>query len=65
MAVKYDWGDGRGRVHSRPKNPTGVPLRPPPGSYDPSIDVAERANQRGLEDLIGTPPLSAAGTPVT
>ena len=59
MAQKlYDWGDGRGKVHTRAKKtvaeaPAGNPLRPPPGSYDPSIDAQERATGRGLSDLIG------------
>ena len=55
MAIKYDWGDGKGKVHSRPKNqeaPAGTPLKPT-GYYDPSIDAQERATGRGLSDLIG------------
>ncbi len=29
-----------------------VPFRAPPGSYDPGLDAAERASQRGLADLL-------------
>jgi hypothetical protein len=27
-----------------------VPISPPPGTYDPALDAAERASRRGLED---------------
>src|SRR5688572_13697732 len=28
-----------------------IPLRPPPGTYDPALDAQERAAGRGYEDL--------------
>lgn len=55
MAQKYDWGDGHGKVHSRPKKTKPKPTnttRPAYGTYDPGLDQQDRATQRGLGDLI-------------
>jgi hypothetical protein len=62
MAKLYDWGDGKGRVHtiSKAQHEKNVAeqqantrvLKPPPGTYDVGLDQQERASQRGLTDLI-------------
>jgi hypothetical protein len=58
QTTKYDWGDGKGAIHSiskeqhaeneRAKN---TPIPPPPGTYDPSLDYEEDKGKRGLQAL--------------
>jgi hypothetical protein len=60
MAAKFDWGDGLGKVHTIPlkqhqlnvRTAQGKVTSPPPGTYDPNLDAAQRSSQRGLSDLI-------------
>lgn len=60
MAKLYDWGDGKGRVHTIPLNQHTdnvnaarvAALTPPPSLYDPSLDAQLNASGRGLSDLI-------------
>lgn len=64
----YDWGDGKGKVHTKSKadhdaavaaskgQTTGT-AAPPLGYYDPNLDAQQRAETRGFEntsDDIGT-----------
>jgi len=57
--AKYDWGDGKGKIHTISKaehdanlKAKQTPIAPPPGTYDPDLDAQQRASDRGLGDLI-------------
>lgn len=55
----YDWGDGKGAIHSISKEQhaenaraKSTPAAPPPGTYDPSIDYEEGKATRGYDNLV-------------
>lgn len=58
--AKYDWGDGKGKVHSIPLSQHRqnasvgfrTPWAPPPGTYDPNLDVQERAARTGYGQTV-------------
>lgn len=63
MAAKYDWGDGKGKIHSISKadHDKNVAAQraaktrvaaPPAGSYDPNLDAQKRAETRGYENTL-------------
>jgi hypothetical protein len=60
MAKLYDWGDGRGKIHSKSKADhektvagnkaaAGRVTDPPSGYYDPNLDVQQRDEQRAFD----------------
>jgi hypothetical protein len=60
MATKYDWGDGKGKVHSKSKadhaNTVAASKRvidPPSGYYDPNLDVQQRDEIRAYDRNTG------------
>jgi hypothetical protein len=40
------------QTKAKAKKPAVRPIRPPTGTYDPTLDAQERASQRGLGDLV-------------
>lgn len=46
-----DYGDHQDHVKLTGFTPTPAPVSPPPGTYDPGLDAALRANNRGVFDL--------------
>jgi hypothetical protein len=59
MAKKYDWGDGKGAIHTiskadHDKNVAAKNAPPviPVGTYDPGLDAQERQSQRSLQQQL-------------
>jgi hypothetical protein len=60
MAKLYDWGDGKGKIHTKSKADhqqavagnkaaAGRVTDPPAGYYDPNLDVQQRDEQRAFD----------------
>lgn len=63
MAKLYDWGDGKGKVHTKSKaehdaavkaqtDAKGRVAPPPSGTYDPNLDFQQGAETRGYENTL-------------